>query len=572
MNTLVVNLTRMGDLLQTTPLLKGLKEQDPDGRLDLMVVEDFHAVADGFDMVDEVLTLDLNGLIPRFDISKITVVNLHSELTDWIASIRNRSYDCLINLSHTRISAALVRLLDVPDTRGVTLSREGYILIRHPWLNYFFNVTISRAYNPINLVDMYLAAGNITQSPGKVYYTVPENAEAFTESYLSEKVPLSERTLYGIQPGAMQESRSYPVDRWAQLCDSIWEELGGVAVLFGASSDVEIGYEIESGANHPVINAIGQTTIPQLGGLLKRCRVLVTNDTGTMHMANAVGTPIVAIFLAAARAEDTAPYGHGHLVLEANIDCAPCNYHRECANQVCHKMITPETILEAIRLHPILHTGIVPQFQDDGQWKTVRISMTDMNSWGQNILVPCIRRPYSRRQVLAEMYRFLWRMELCPDPDSQDYDGYENALESVLEYYHNPDQVLSFQEDLASLDKLMELASMGLERAEIMIESSKNPNPNFTVLQNIVAHFVIIDRDIYEWELTHPDLAPLAIHFRINKGNIEQDDLNTLSGVAKSLYSDLKRRAERCQHLLQVTEQTLEKRMFARSEVMAEAQ
>jgi hypothetical protein len=174
--------------------------------------------------------------------------------------------------------------------------------------------------------------------------------------------------------------------------------------------------------------------------------------------------------------------------------------------------------------------------------------------------------------MLAEVYRFLWRMELCSDPDAQDYDGYESMLDAVLEYYHNPEDALSFQEDLQGLERLMELASMGIERAEFMIETTKNSNPNFTVLQNLVAHFVVIDRDIYEWELTHPDLAPLAIHFRITKGNIEQDDLASLSSMAKSLYGDLKRRAERCQHLLELTGQYLKERMFNHTEIMAESQ
>jgi len=584
MKTLVVNLTRMGDLLQTTPLLRGLKDQDPDGQLDLMVVSDFHAVADGFDMVDEVISLDLNGLIPRFEYQDETVVNLYQDLENWITNLRKKSYDRVINLSHTRISAALVRLLDVPDTRGVTLSREGYIVIRHPWLNYFFNVTLSRAYNPINLVDMYLGAGDITNSPQRLFYQVPEKALLFAKSFLASNQPSASRTLYGIQPGAMQENRRWEISSWAKLCDLIWDELGGVAILFGAKPDQDIAAQIEATVKHPVINAIGQTTIPELAGLLTRCQTLVTNDTGTMHLAAAVGIPVVAIFLAAARADDTAPYGHGHLILEANLSCAPCDYHHTCPNPVCHRMITPEVVLQAIQHHQgfppyycrgeqkggsenfppgirgentkggqeLLPQNLIPSFPDTVIWKSVRVSITDFDPWGRLIMHPCIPRPLSRKQLLSLAYRYLWHIELSNSRAISEHQEYLSLMKSAMENAIPLTEPMSFQSELESLNKIQELASMGIERATII--SNQASKPNLKILQTLTAHFMVIDRDIYNWELTHPDLAPLAIHFRIDKGNIENDDLASLANKAASLYSDLKRRAERFQWILQTTE------------------
>jgi len=559
----------MGDLLQTSPLLKGLKEQDPEGRLDLMVVEDFRAVAGGFDMVDEILTLDLNGLIPQFDQPDKTVVDLHHRLKEWIESVRRRSYDRLINLSHTRISAALARLLDVPDTRGVTLSKDGYILIRHPWSNYFFNVTLSRTYNPINLVDMYLGVGDITNPPQKLYFRVEAEARSFADDFFREHGSHARRPLYGIQPGAMQENRRWQPDRWAELCDRIWDQLGGVAIVFGALSDSDIGRRIEQQVKNPLINAIGRTTIPQLAALLTRCQTLITNDTGTMHLAAAVETPIVAIFLAAARADDTAPYGRGHMILEANIECAPCNYDTVCPNPVCHEMVTPDIVLATIRDHPVKHGGIPPDFPDEEDLTRIRISMTDFDPWGMSILHPCIKRPLSRKQILSTAYRYLWRTEL----QGNHYNHYELSLRTkcgnllpssyhlllrdVIKDWEVSETSISFQDDCDSLDKLEELATLGLQRAETLAHAASQTHPDRQLLQNITAHLAVIDKDIYAWELTHPDLAPLAIHFRIDKGNIDNDDLKSLAYKAQTLYGDLKRRAERFQTLLRRSEQFL---------------
>ena len=559
----------MGDLLQTTPLLKGLKDEDPSGRLDLMVVEDFQAVTEGFDMVDEILTLDLNGLIPQFDQPEVTVVDLHERLGDWVESVRKTGYDRLINLSHTRISAALVRLLDVPDTRGVTLSKEGYILIRHPWLNYFFNVTMSRTYNPINLVDMYLGAGEIEYPPKNLFYKVSPDAKHFASDFLMRQGYISQRPLYGIQPGAMQENRRWPVEKWASLCDLIWEELGGTAIIFGAKPDSEIGYQIEQRVANLIINAIGKTTVPQLAGMLTRCEILVTNDTGTMHLAAAVGTPIVAVFLAAARSDDTAPYGKGHLILEANIDCAPCSYHTQCVDQVCHNMITPKVVLEAIRSHFARHGGIAPNFPDQGEWTGVRAGITDFDRWERSFLRPCIPRSWSRKQILSTGYRHLWHTELRGNHEGYNLSSYRLLLEDTFRDVLLPEDPISFREEIESLNQLQRLAALGLLRAQVMAKTAAEVYPDLNLLQNITAQFVVIDKDIYAWELTHPDLAPLVIHFRIEKGNIEHDDLKSLAQKAESLYSDLKRRAERFQAILLETEKFLgEKQQIPVGKVM----
>jgi hypothetical protein len=369
----------------------------------------------------------------------------------------------------------------------------------------------------------------------------------------------------------MQESRRWEMSNWARLCDLIWEELNGVAILFGARPDVELCDDIEATVKHPLINTVGKTSISELAALLERCKMLITNDTGTMHLATAVGIPIVAIFLAAARADDTAPYGRGHVILEANVSCAPCDYHRSCPNPVCHGMIAPEVVLEAIRHHPLSfhpyyckggHKGglddgsqnIIPSFPDEGKWKSVRISIADFDPWGQLIMRPCIPRPLSRKQVLSLAYRYLWRQELSRRNDNSSAQ-YLSLMTSVLELTKAPEAPISFENDLEDLEKLQELAAMGLERAAIM--SNLAAKPDIGVLKKLTAHFAVIDRDIYNWELTHSDLAPLAIHFRIDKGNIEHDDIQFLADKAKSLYGDLKRRAERFQQILQTTEQFL---------------
>jgi len=100
--------------------------------------------------------------------------------------------------------------------------------------------------------------------------------------------------------------------------------------------------------NQYVIDLVGKTDFKTLGGVLKKCRKLITGDTGTMHMAAAVGTPVIALFYGTAFPWETGPYGTGHLVLYADEKCAPCFYPENCiSGHSCRKAITPAHVCQA---------------------------------------------------------------------------------------------------------------------------------------------------------------------------------------------------------------------------------
>ena len=102
--------------------------------------------------------------------------------------------------------------------------------------------------------------------------------------------------------------------------------------------------------DHPqVVKLTGKVTLMELAALLKKCAVFVTNDSGPMHIAAAVDTPVVALF-GPTDPLKTGPYGHGHVVLSYAVDCRPC-LRRECARAVALECLTgvrPEQVVQAV--------------------------------------------------------------------------------------------------------------------------------------------------------------------------------------------------------------------------------
>lgn len=160
---------------------------------------------------------------------------------------------------------------------------------------------------------------------------VGEEASLYADT-LFRNLGFEGRRIVALNPGA-----THPVNRWrpgsfAMLADRLTNELGAKVVIVGGKDDLGLAKEIYGRtACAPVILA-GKTDLLQLGAVLKRCTVLVSGDTGPMHMATAVGTRVVALFGAADPAR-TGPVGTGHQVIQApGVSCVPCR-SRQCASR-----------------------------------------------------------------------------------------------------------------------------------------------------------------------------------------------------------------------------------------------
>ena len=120
-------------------------------------------------------------------------------------------------------------------------------------------------------------------------------------------------------------------------------------ILFGTKNDAAVGEQIAAAIGDHCVNRIGQTTLEQLIAELRQCRLLLTNDTGTMHLAALLGVPVVAIF-GSTEPRLTGPLGDGHTVLRHHVECSPC-FFRECPIDFrCMKAVTAEEVTDAVLL------------------------------------------------------------------------------------------------------------------------------------------------------------------------------------------------------------------------------
>ncbi|HEU5393805.1 MAG TPA: glycosyltransferase family 9 protein, partial [Candidatus Methylomirabilis sp.] len=180
--------------------------------------------------------------------------------------------------------------------------------------------------------------------------SVPPEAEAAAEDLLVRRRVSRDRDLVLLHPGARWWFKAWPVERFAALADRIEEELEARVLIAGGAEDATTAEAIRWGMQRPAISVAGETSVLELAAVLKRCRLFVTNDNGPMHIAAAVGTPVVALFGPTDPAE-WGPWGDGHVVLYKGVDCRECWRRSACwrGEDNCLRQIPVEEAMNAVR-------------------------------------------------------------------------------------------------------------------------------------------------------------------------------------------------------------------------------
>ncbi len=530
-NILVLNHTRMGDLIQTTPLILGLKEKEPDCRITMLANAKFAGILKFVPAIDELITLDI-AKFATDDTKEPDVVAMYEYLDKLASNIEAQKFDMVLNLSHSKFSGVLSLLSGVSDVRGFLSTPRGEGLIRDPWLIYFSSILAFRRYNRWNLVDMYMLGAGVKPKESLRLAINPDNKSIDNVKLVMEKAGINKGDLVvGFQAGASREDRRWSPEKFAKVGDYLARTRGAKIVLFGAPSEKALGDEVEAAMETQAINIIGKTGLSEPVGWVKNIDLLVTNDTGTMHIAAAVETKIVAMFFVHARAEETGPYCDGAIILQADIECAPCSHQTVCDHYSCLSYITPEDVIASCETlldgktelpgAPDLFTRTVPcfsRFHKDGGVEFVPARLRPMSGFDFYA--------YLYRPILAETAE-KWR---TPERLGSGGDVAISAISELKECFSLP-----------SVHDFEIFASRGLEGAKSLIELGREAGQlaegvkrafelkEVSKLSDIAGKLDNIGQKVAVISGTHDMVAPLAIIYRRRVENLEGDDTLSLA-------------------------------------------
>lgn len=336
---LVVKLRYIGDVLLSTPVFRGLRQAFPAAATTALVNAGTEEVLLHHPDVDEVFLVD------RLRAKTGSWARCWADELRLVRRLREARFDLALDLTDgdraaflTWASGARVR---------VGFNREGRFRGRA------YHRIVPAWSGPRHAVEAHLEALRALGLQVRAVaptLSLPPEAEAAAEDLLARKRVARDRDLVLIHPGARWWFKAWPAERFAALADGIEEELGAQVLIAGGPGDVAAAESIRRQMRHPAVSLAGETSVLQLAAVLKRCRLFVGNDNGPMHIAAAVGTPVVALFGPTDPAE-WGPWGEGHIVLHKGLDCRECWRRSTCwrGEGNCLRQITVDETMMAIR-------------------------------------------------------------------------------------------------------------------------------------------------------------------------------------------------------------------------------
>ena len=340
--TLIIKPSSMGDVVQALPVLTALKEAHPEAHVSWLVAKAFAGILEGHPRLDGVILFDRE----RFGQFTFSLA-VATEFVRFLEGLRRRRFTTVIDLQGLFRSGLLALATGAPARVGFRGARELAPL--------FYTAEVALGRHVVHAVDRYLAVARRIGLPApeaQDHLPIPAEARSAIRGRLAEAGLGPDEPFLAVCAHARWPTKQWPPERFAAVLDRLRAERGARAVLVGSPAAADGARTIADRMRQPPIDLTGATTLKELAAVIGEARVMLTNDSGPMHVAAAVGRPVVAIF-GPTNPMRTGPYGPGHRVLAGRAACSPC-YRRQClydrsnAGMLCLTNITPEAVAEQL--------------------------------------------------------------------------------------------------------------------------------------------------------------------------------------------------------------------------------
>ena len=349
---LVIRFSSMGDIVLTSPVTRQLGRLFPDAEIDFLTRSEYAPLARTLPGVT-----DVECLSPETGLWRL------------VSRLRERRYDLAIDL-HGNLRSRLVAMAGIAG-RVLRYDKRRFArmaIVRRRRRSRTVPHTIDRYLEVLERLDAAGAHGlkvlerldaadgsgrGGTQSDAEKrlpQLNVDAAAAAMVEERLADAGIGPDIRVLGVAPGASHSPKRWPPERFARVADHMAQSRDMKILLLGSEADRPVAGEMAHAMERPAVDWSGATDLATLPAAVRRCALLVSNDSGPMHVATAVGTPVVGVFGATHPRLGFAPVGPEDAAVTLDLPCSPCSLHgnRACRfrTHACMEELEPRRVID----------------------------------------------------------------------------------------------------------------------------------------------------------------------------------------------------------------------------------
>ncbi len=326
----------LGDIMHSLPVLTALRQRFPSAHLAWIVNRLYEPLLRRHPHLDDVIAFDRN-------LTREGYLGGALRFTRFLRGLRRHRFDLAIDLQGLFRTGLMAFATRARVRIGLASAREG--------ATWFYTQRVDDTQGIRHAVDRYwrvaeaLGAG----AAAKEFHLPIDESARFWAKLLLQQQP---RPWIAVGVGARWLTKRWPPQHFAALTQRALDTFGGTAIFVGSSEEAPLAEQAASKLRGPVINVAGKTSLPRLAAVLDRADVMIANDTGPLHLAVALGRPVIAPYTCTLAAR-TGPYGQADRAVETGVWCKG-SYLKKCDRLECMAELTPERLWPA--LHDVLTT------------------------------------------------------------------------------------------------------------------------------------------------------------------------------------------------------------------------
>ncbi|MEW6407157.1 MAG: glycosyltransferase family 9 protein [Patescibacteria group bacterium] len=349
MRILIINPFGIGDILFTTPIIRAIKENDPTSFVGYLCNKRTKPILVKNVFVDKVFEYEKDDYRNLWKTSKIECLK---KFFSFLNTIKKDGFDFVIDLSLGKNYSFFCWLIGIKKRVGFNYKNRGIFLTEKIDLKCYENKHVVKYY--LDLLNFL----KIRPSTSNLDLFLDKTDDNFADFTLNELGIKNTELLVGVAPwggaswGKDAKYKQLSIDTYIELINSLVEKYSAKIILFSSPEEKENCQNLINLVKYPIINFCGKTNITQFAALAKKCKLLVTNDGGPLHIAVALDVKTISIF----GPVDENVYGpypksENHIIIKKDLDCRPCykNFKMpRCQDQKCLNLIKSSDILDKI--------------------------------------------------------------------------------------------------------------------------------------------------------------------------------------------------------------------------------